>query len=114
MFSKGNQFAAKKGEVRNPRGRPSNGDCLTSLLKAYLKKKHINGVTNKDMIAQALIDAAVRGNLKAIEMVLNYTDGKPKESVDVTSNGQPISKPVFVVADTGTQKAAEAIISEAR
>ena len=103
---------AKKGEVRNPHGRPRNGDCLTSLLKAYLKKTSPNGkTTNKELIAQALIDAATRGNLKAIEMVLNYTDGKPRESVDVTTNGQSLeSKPVFIVADKETQKAAEAIM----
>lgn len=106
---------AKKGEVRNPHGRPRNGDCLTALLKEYLKKTCANGkTTNKELIAQALIDEAVKGNLKAIEMVLNYTDGKPKESMDVTTNGQSLeSKPVFIVADTATKAAAEAIINEA-
>lgn len=95
----------KPGERRNPAGRTTEKQHLINLIRKALKKKHINGVPNDEMIVQALIDLAVRGNLKAIEMVLNYTEGKPRESVDITSNGEslaPKETMVFQMPD-GTQ-----------
>lgn len=62
----------------------------------------------------ALFAKMGRGDLTAIKEGLDRVQGKSHESVDVTTDGQPLeSKPIFIVADAATQKAAEDIINEA-
>lgn len=85
--------------LKSALGRPKNSDCLTALLKEELGRK-IDGseITNKQMIASMLVSIAVKGNLKAIEMVLNYIEGRPKEHVDITSMDESLApKPTFVL-----------------
>ena len=81
----------QKGHSGNPKGRPRKTNCLLSCIKEELVKTSISGRTNEEMIAAALVDLAVRGNLKAIEMSLAYTSGKPAQAVNLAGNeGGPI------------------------
>jgi hypothetical protein len=116
---------AKKGETRNPNGRPPRIQCVTSLLaellngepekvKAKWLKQTKGHPTGGMVVAMALFAKMGRGDLTAIKEGLDRVQGKSRESVDVTTNGQSLeSKPVFIVADTATKAAAEAIINEA-
>ncbi len=77
-----------KGVSGNPGGRKRKEDCLLSCIKAELASTSANGVsTREQIIAKALMDAAERGNLKAIELVLEYTAIKPKTEASVEHNG---------------------------
>jgi hypothetical protein len=49
----------------------------------------------------SLIEQAIGGNLKAAEMLLNRAYGKPKEHMDVTSNGLTIAPTVINFVDDG-------------
>jgi hypothetical protein len=81
----------KKGEVRNPWGRPKKGESLTELMKAFLegvppdKKK-----TYKQLFIMKVYKKAMDGDIAAIKMIWNYVDGMPQQKMDVTSQGDKL------------------------
>jgi hypothetical protein len=80
----------KPGEPgHNKAGRPKKADCLIGCIKDELEKLSINGTsTHEQLIAQALVSMAAKGNIKAIELCLEYTTVKPKiESAVEVSGG---------------------------
>ena len=65
----------KKGFSGNPGGRPA-GENLTETLRLLLQVVGADGRTNAEAIAEALIRSAKRGNIKAINTILERTEGK--------------------------------------
>lgn len=88
MFSKENQPARK--------GRPKELPALRELLVDVLGEQ-INDLTAIKAILYRLRKMAIDGNLKAAELLLNHAYGKPKESIDHTSDGQAIRPPAVIV-----------------
>jgi len=80
------------GVSGNPKGAKKKADCLLSCIRAELAKKSANGVSTKEeMIAAALVQMAEKGNLKAIELVLEYTTVKPTQGLELTGiGGKPL------------------------
>lgn len=77
----------KPGESGNPNGRPPAEDSLSNLIREELEKVDPDtGLTPKKVIAQLLVKLAQEGDKSAIDRVLDRTEGKPKQSMDVTSN----------------------------
>ena len=70
------------GQSGNPNGRPKNS--VTTLLK------NTDGKTTRK-IAKQLTDQAVDGDLKAIDMFIDRTDGKVIQQTDHTFNGEGLS-----------------------
>lgn len=86
-------------EVRDDKGRFAEGHTPTGhrhkkkessdfLLDAELDKAHgklPDGsiITKRQFLAKTLTDKALDGNLKAIEIVFNRTDGKPMQKIQV-------------------------------
>lgn len=104
--------AWRKGVSGNPNGRKPKTVCLLSCIKDELAKLSENKLlTNEQMIAQALIFRAKVGDLKAIEIIMAYTVPKPKESVDLTTNGESLNRPIIEVVSAEARKLTEAIIS---
>ena len=90
---RGNPAWGKKSEGTGKSGNtgnhhPKKADCLLSCIKEELAKKSLNGISTKEqMIAAALVGMAEKGNLKAIELVLEYTAVKPKSESSVELSG---------------------------
>jgi hypothetical protein len=102
----------KKVESGNPKGRKPKAECLVSCIKDEITKLSLNKLlTNEQLIAQALVHKALIGDLKAIELILNYTHGKPKESVDMTTNGQSMNQTTITVVSEQARAVTEAIIN---
>ena len=77
----------KKGESGNPNGAPRKENSLNNLLRERLEDIDPDQErSNKDIIADALVALAKTGNLAAIERVWDRIEGKPHQSMDVTSN----------------------------
>lgn len=67
QFQKGNEYAIKPGEVRNPTGRPRSAARLL---------KQADG----DLIARKIMERAEAGDMRAAQLYLEYTDGKPLQA----------------------------------
>ena len=87
----------KPGQSGNPKGRPK-GISLVDALQAVLKAKaEDSGRPVKTLVAEKLVELALAGNLEAIKLCFEYTDGKPAQPVDV---GGPGGGPLQVVIRT--------------
>ena len=75
----GNKFVA--GQTGNPNGRPS----VRKLTAALVDKLEENDGEGYRTIMQKLYDLAKKGNLKAIQTVLERVDGKVTEVIDLTT-----------------------------
>lgn len=85
----------KPGQSGNPHGRPKNS--VTTMLKA-------NSKATNQVIAVKLTDMAKKGDLKAIDMYIDRTDGKVigegegdiNIQINIISN---IPRPVYEITD---------------
>ena len=82
------EYQWKPGQSGNPNGRPSKENCLTSLLKEAMKmvdkKKKL---TYAQLLVITLINRALLGDTKAIDMILDRVDGKVVQPVSGPGGG---------------------------
>ena len=103
----------KKGESGNPKGRPKKPvlamrvegyklaeindtiQAMCSMTAEELKKiwENPQATILEKTIASALRKGIEKGNLDSVETLLNRVYGKPKEKVDITTNGENITEP---------------------
>ena len=75
----------KKGQSGNPAGRPKKLPELRELLANVLGDSK-DGKTAAEAILMALRTKAVRGDVRAAELLLDRAYGKPKQDIDVEAN----------------------------
>ena len=101
----------EKGESGNPKGRvkklvPSMkvegyklteiNDTIQSIISMTLDQlkevwNNPNSTILEKTVAGALKKSLEKGNLESVETLINRVYGKPKEKVDLTTDGQPLS-----------------------
>ncbi len=93
----------QKGQSGNPKGRPKKGMSWSDVLKEMADEEiegDANVKTKMQIIASRLWKKANEGDLKAIEMLMDRIDGKAKQSVDHTTNGESMNLTIsFVKSD---------------
>lgn len=84
----------KPGQSGNPKGRPKGSKHLSTLLREALEEmaKSANGkpivfdgenLTWKEAVIKRVIDkAVVKGDFKALEMIFDRMEGKPRQKID--------------------------------
>lgn len=81
----------KKGEVRNPKGRPKGLVHSTTRLKRLLElvQNRRNPVTGEmeqfsvvEQMDMAIVAKALRGDINAYRELLDRLEGKPKQTID--------------------------------
>lgn len=74
-----NLTVPKKGEVRNPKGRPKGSKNVKTILKKFLDKPDTEDPNLSVMEATLLklIGKARKGDLAALNMLMDRTEGKP-------------------------------------
>lgn len=80
---------SKAGEVRNPWGRwGKNGmeGSVKGMLHKLLYGEVIDGKTRGEMLMEVLLSKAMEGDTKAIDMIMDRTEGKVKEQVKIESD----------------------------
>jgi hypothetical protein len=81
----------KKGQSGNPAGRPKLPD-LKELLATVLGDTR-SGKTSAEAILKAIEAKALRGDVKAAELLLDRAYGKPKQDVDLSGSMVTVIKP---------------------
>lgn len=79
---RGNPSPAQPGDLVKAVREVANDICISELKS--LKKRNLNKVSNKNALAIVLWDMALQGDLDAIRLLLNYTEGKPPQHTSVT------------------------------
>jgi hypothetical protein len=87
----------KKGEVRNPNGRPKGSKNKSTIFKEMLASKLNGDLTVEQELVTKLYEAMQSGDLKAIDLILNGAYGKDKQVVDNTNTN--INKNVELTED---------------
>ena len=88
QFAKGNKLGNrwKKGESGNPNGRRN---AYTDLIKDYSFTK-INEKERREVVISKLFQLAERGDLKAIQFIVERLEGKALERMETTNKSEPI------------------------
>jgi hypothetical protein len=79
----------KKGRSGNPKGRPKIPDINEALAEILSDEK--DGVNALKAVLMSLRARAIKGDVRAIEVLLDRTYGKSKNHTDITSNGNTIA-----------------------
>lgn len=86
----------KKGQSGNPKGRPPLRD-IKEVLKDLLSQEK-NNTQLIDGLMSVVVNKALKGDLKAVDMLLSYTYGKPTQKTEITgSEGEKIDFTINVV-----------------
>ena len=85
MDNKKHLIPAKKGEVRNPNGRPKGSKNKSTIFKEMLASKLNGNLTVQEELITKLYEAMKDGDLKAIDLILNGAYGKDKQVVEQTN-----------------------------
>jgi hypothetical protein len=86
----------KKGQSGNPKGRPPLRD-IKDVLKDLLSQEK-NGTQLIDGLMSVVVNKALKGDLKAVDMLLSYTFGKATQRTEVTgAEGEKIDFTINVV-----------------
>ena len=83
-----------------PDGRKNNGGHKTAGRKSKAEEfkliEKLDKYIDQQSVFETLGDLIRDGNLKAVEIYLNYYFGKPTEKVDHSTNGESINNPIVV------------------
>ena len=91
-----NLIPPKKGEIRNPKGRPKGQVNISTTLKKMLGSslKTQNPLTGKEstqtlrmILTRKLMQMAIKGDLKSIKEIFDRVDGKAIQSIDMDIKG---------------------------
>lgn len=82
-----------KGVSGNPKGRPPKLPGLDLLLASVMGEEK-DGVSAAETVLRALLAKASDGDVRAAELLLNRSYGQAKQSIDITTAGQPITPPI--------------------
>lgn len=100
----------QKGDPRiNREGRPKKIPNLDVLLAELLDDED----QSAKLILAALIEKAKDGDVRAAQVILDRAYGKPKESIDIVTNGESLNQEKrFVFSDGTTRDAKGNVINQ--
>lgn len=96
MANEQNLIPAKKGEVRNPNGKPKGTqNSKTRLLRLLeLVQKKRNPITGEEeeftvleLMDMQMIAKALKGDQRAYQEIVDRLEGKPKQSTELEVSG---------------------------
>lgn len=91
----------KPGQTGNPNGRPKKEWTWAGLYEEAVEEKDETGEPIKKIIAKKLARMAKNGDIAAIKELTNRTDGMPKQSTDITTDGEKLN-PLIIIKDGST------------
>jgi hypothetical protein len=89
----------KKGQSGNPSGRPKKIPAIEKLLAEVLSED-CGGIEAAEAVLRTILDKALKGDIRAAELILDRAYGKAKQNLEINENGVTIK----VVRDGGSYK----------
>lgn len=81
----------KKGQSGNPKGRPKGTLRDIKVVLQDLLSQEKNGTQLIDGLMSVVVNKALKGDLKAVDMLLSYSYGKATQRTEITgAEGEPI------------------------
>ncbi len=108
MANEQNLIPAKKGEIRNPKGRgkgvPNAKTRYQRMLNLIEKVKNpvtgeIEEFTVAEIMDMKVMQKARNGDLPAYKEIMDRLEGRAQQAVDVTSGGETIQNNILGVID---------------
>jgi hypothetical protein len=99
MANEQNLIPAKKGEVRNPNGRPKGAKNRSTIARRWLEvnqslKNPLTGeqetMSQEDLMTLALIKKAREGDVTAYKALMDSGYGAPLQQIEQTNIEQPL------------------------
>jgi len=107
----------KKGQSGNPKGRPKKyvlslkkegyklteiNDTIQAMVSMNIEElkkvyENENSTILEKTVAAALRNGLKKGQLESIETLMNRVYGKPKEKMDITTQGEKINEPRYTI-----------------
>ena len=78
----------KKGEDERRNKNGAGKQLVTQLLDEIANEVTPNGKTHKELIADKLIELATKGDIKAIQLFIDRTEGKEIQKVEVKDTSE--------------------------
>ena len=88
-----------KGQSGNSKGGPKSAKRFRDALRLALNDKR-----KLRRVAETLVDEALDGNIKAIELISDRLDGKPKQEMETILTGDPINSITLSIVDPAAAK----------
>jgi hypothetical protein len=85
----------KKGQSGNPNGRPKKLPAL-DLIMANVLGDEKDGISAGEAIIMKLREMAIKGDVKAATILLDRGWGKPKQNIDITTQGEKVTVPTII------------------
>jgi hypothetical protein len=99
MANEENLIPAKKGEIRNPNGRPKGAKNRSTIARKWLEvnqslKNPLTGesetMSQEDLMTLALIKKAREGDVTAYKALMDSGYGAPLQQIEQTNIEQPL------------------------
>jgi hypothetical protein len=84
-----NPYRWKKGQSGNPGGRPKKIPAIEKLLADVLSE-NVNGIEAAEAVLRTIIDKALKGDMRAAEIILDRAYGKAKQNIELNQDGLTI------------------------
>ena len=78
----------KPGHSGNPGGRPKGS--ITKLMREFMYEIDDTGFSRVQHLCFILWDAALKGDLQAIKLIMDRVDGTPRQTIETTQVSEPI------------------------
>jgi hypothetical protein len=103
-----NIIPPKKGEIRNPNGRPKGSLNSKTILKRFLEiTKNMTNPLNEEVEDMSMIEImhlkqianAINGDLSAYKEILDRYEGKVTQQIDTTTKGESLNTTLSVTQE---------------
>ena len=78
----------KPGHSGNPGGRPKGS--ITKIMREFMYEIDDTGFSRIQHLCFILWNAALKGDLQAIKLIMDRVDGTPRQTIETTQVSEPI------------------------
>ncbi len=92
------------GQSGNPRGGPRGPRTLTTRLRKIIDQETKDGKDYGDLVMQVLVKAALKGDMKAMSLLLDRVDGKVAQEIQVHETAKSTNEALSILRERQQRK----------